>query len=84
MTFEPQQVMQVLVWMAGLIVALLMAIIGFVVGWQLRQDRKLDELLSKTATDGAALEALRETVKHNIPELFKKWDEVILERKGKP
>jgi hypothetical protein len=81
MAFEAPQVMQLLVWMAGIVIALLTAIMVFFVGWQLRQDTKIAELDRKTAGDSEKLVALHDLVKHNIPELFEKWDKLILERK---
>lgn len=81
---DPVKMSEILFWMAGIIVVLLSAILGFMVAWQVRQDGRVSQIMEMQGRLCERVNDLEAYIKHNIPDLYAKWDRVLTERFGKP
>jgi len=75
---DPAELMKILLWEAGIIVVLLSCILGFVVAWQIRQDSKVNTMVETIGRMQERMNDLDFYMKHNIPELYAKWDKVVM------
>lgn len=62
--------------LAGLCVFMLVGIIGFLVAWHLRQDKKISDNRLQAAANTKTCAENERMIGKNFPELFDKWDRI--------
>lgn len=63
--------------LAGVCVFMVTGIIGFIIAWQLRQDKKQESNSLAIAELVKTTQANQHLIEKNIPELYQKWDAII-------